>query len=183
MVAPPTSFVIWVQPVRARTPRRVPTVRGTGRRGFLGDRGALTVGTTGRWHGGNDQRVRFLTLPAPPTRTMFVRRATGRALAPAPSSSDSLSSLGQRTHRRAHAATSKLSTSDSGTSLHACLVKDTSTCGQCMLVTSAQGADQDLLSIAAAIETGKTKRIRTRSTAQASACMMPLEVILRCSCS
>jgi hypothetical protein len=83
--------------------------------------------------------------------SLFVRHAsTDRALAPAHSSSDSLSWLGQRTHTRAHAATSKLSTSDSVTSLRACLVKDSSTCGQCMLVTSAQGADQDLLSTAVA---------------------------------
>jgi hypothetical protein len=112
-------------------------------------------------HGVHDREVAQGERPAcetshPPITShtsLFVRHAsTDRALAPAPSSSDSHSLLGQCTHRRAYAATSKRSTSDSVTSLHACLVKDTSTCGQCMLVTSAQGADQDLLSIAVLVQ-------------------------------
>jgi hypothetical protein len=93
------------------------------------------VGTTGSWR-----------------TSLFVGGArTGRALAPAHSSSDSHSWLGQRTHRRAHAATSKLTTSGSVTSLRACLVKSSSACGQCMLGTGAQGADQDLLDMAVSL--------------------------------
>jgi hypothetical protein len=96
-------------------------------------------------HGGHDRELaqgeRTACDPSLPSVTshtsLFVGGAsTDRALAPAHSSL-----LGQRTHRRAHAATSKLSTSDSGTSLRACLVKDSSTCEQCMLLTSAQGGD------------------------------------------
>jgi hypothetical protein len=149
MAVPPTSFVIWVQTVHARTPRRVPTVAQYWPSWFL-----RRPSTTHRAHDGEvaeGKRTACETsLPLITSHTsLFVRRAsTGRALAPAHSSSDSLSSLGQRTHRRAQAATSKLTTSDSGTSLRACLAKDTSTCGQCMLVTSAQGADQDLLDMA-----------------------------------
>jgi hypothetical protein len=117
----------------------------------------LRPASTTHVHGAHDREVAQGERPACDTShplltshtRLFVRHtSTGRALAPAHSSSDSLSSLGQRTHRRAYAATSKLSTSDSVTSLRACLVKDSSACGQCMLVTSAQGADQDLLSIA-----------------------------------
>jgi hypothetical protein len=56
------------------------------------------------------------------------------------SSSDSQRSLGQRTHTRAHAAISEMRTSNSHSCLRACLVKESSSCEQCMLLTSAQGS-------------------------------------------
>jgi hypothetical protein len=142
MAVPPTDFVRCVQTVRPRTSRRDHTVRGAGHAWFLRRRRS----THSVYDRDVAQQQRTACDASHPSFTshtsLFVGGArTGRALAPAPSSSDSLSSLGQRTHRRALAANSKLSTSDSVTSLRACLVKDSSTCGQCMLVTSAQGAD------------------------------------------
>jgi hypothetical protein len=149
MVAPPTLFVIGAQTVRPRpTEMRSHCAR---------DWPSWFLRRPRSTRGGHDREVaqgeRTACDPSHPPLTshtsLFVRHAsTGRALAPAHSSSDSLSWLGQRTHRRAHAATSKLTTADRGTSWRACLVKSSSACGQCMLGTGAQGADQDLLSIA-----------------------------------
>jgi hypothetical protein len=152
------SVVIWAPTVRPRSPTRVPTVRGTGGRGFRGERVPLTVCTTGRWRRGSEQRVRLLTLPAPPTRVQICSSTVHGLVvlwhlrAHSESSSDSHWGLGQRMHTRAHAATMaselELTTANGLSCLRACLVKSSSTCGQCMLGTGAhdQGDDQlDLL--------------------------------------
>jgi hypothetical protein len=114
MAVPPTVFVIWVQTVRPHLTemrshcarywpscclRRARTTRGVHDREVApGKRTACET-----------------SLPSITSHTsLFVGGAsTGRALAPAPSSSNSLISLGQRTHRRAHAAISEIRTSNS----------------------------------------------------------------------